>query len=197
MYSLPDSANKLIDEFSRLPGIGKKTAQRLAFYLLSTDKNFVMQLSESLTDIKSKIFNCSVCHGITEVDPCKICDDKNRNENILCVVEKPYDIFVFEKINSFKGKYHVLGGSLSPLDGIGPDELNIKSLIDRVAKSMEIIIATNSNIEGETTALYLAKILNKKGVSISKLARGVPVGSDLEYIDEATLIRAMEGRTSV
>ena len=100
MYSLPDSANKLIDEFSRLPGIGKKTAQRLAFYLLSTDKNFVMQLSESLTDIKSKIFNCSVCHGITEVDPCKICDDKNRNENILCVVEKPYDIFVFEKINS-------------------------------------------------------------------------------------------------
>ena len=197
MYSLPDSANKLIDEFSRLPGIGKKTAQRLAFYLLSTDKNFVMQLSESLTDIKSKIFNCSVCHGITEVDPCKICDDKNRNENILCVVEKPYDIFVFEKINSFRGKYHVLGGSLSPLDGIGPDELNIKSLIDRVAKSMEIIIATNSNIEGETTALYLAKILNKKGVSISKLARGVPVGSDLEYIDEATLIRAMEGRTSV
>ena len=197
MYSLPDSANKLIDEFSRLPGIGKKTAQRLAFYLLSTDKNFVMQLSESLTDIKSKIFNCSVCHGITEVDPCKICDDKNRNENILCVVEKPYDIFVFEKINSFKGKYHVLGGSLSPLDGIGPDELNIKSLIDRVAKSMEIIIATNSNIEGETTALYLAKILNKKGAAISKLARGVPVGSDLEYIDEATLIRAMEGRTSV
>tara|TARA_Y100000748_G_scaffold303267_2_gene307846 strand:+ start:3499 stop:4092 length:594 start_codon:yes stop_codon:yes gene_type:complete len=197
MYSLPDSANKLIDNFSRLPGIGRKTAQRLVFHLLSTDGELTYNLSDSLKDLKLKIKNCSICHGITESNPCKICSDPKRDDTLLCVVENPYDVFVFEKINSFMGKYHILGGVLSPLDGIGPDDLNIDSLLKRLEQGIEIIIATNPSVEGETTALYLAKILSDKNLSISKLARGIPVGSDLEYVDDATLIRAMEGRVSI
>ena len=196
MFSLPSSVNKLIEELSNFPGIGKKTAQRLAFHILKTHKNKILSLSQSLKDVKSKIIFCSVCHGITELDPCIICNDENRT-SILCVVEEAEDIFIFEKTNSFGCKYHVLGGALSPLDGIGPDELNINSLVDRVDSGMEIIIATNPSVEGETTALYIAKILADKNVTISKLARGVPVGGDLEYVDDATLIRAIEGRISV
>ena len=197
MHTLPDSANKLIDELSRLPGVGRKTAQRLAFYFLSSDVELSHSLSNALLDIKQKIKSCSICHGITEEDPCKICDDNKRNDSLICVVENAYDIFVFEKTNSFSGKYHILGGALSPLDGIGPEDLNIDTLLDRVVEGMEVIIATNPSVEGETTALYLSNILGKKGASVTKLARGVPVGSDLEYVDEATLIRAMEGRVSV
>ena len=197
MHLLPESANKLIDEFSRLPGIGKKTAQRLTFYLLNSKQEYVHDLSNALKDIKIKIHKCSLCHGITESDPCMICNNEERDKNTLCVVENAYDIFVFEKTNSFRGKYHVLDGALSPLDGIGPDELNIKSLVNRISSGMEIIIATNPSVEGETTSLYLAKILADKDVTLSKLARGVPVGGDLEYVDDATLIRAMEGRISV
>ena len=197
MQALPDSANRLIDEFSRLPGIGRKTAQRLAFHLLNSEKETVYRLSDALKDIKIKVQDCSLCHGITEDDPCKICNDVKRDDHLLCIVENAYDIFVFEKTNSFRGKYHVLDGALSPLDGIGPDELNIKSLVNRISSGMEIIIATNPSVEGETTSLYLAKILADKDVTLSKLARGVPVGSDLEYVDDATLIRAMEGRISV
>ena len=197
MHSLPDSANKLIDELSRLPGIGRKTAQRLAFHFLSSDEEQSHSLSQSLLDIKIKIKNCSICHGITEEDPCKICNDPRKNDSFICVVENAYDIFIFEKTNSFSGKYHVLGGALSPLDGIGPDDLNIESLINRIKDGFEVVIATNPSVEGETTALYLSKILGQKGVSVTKLARGVPVGSDLEYVDDATLIRAMEGRVSV
>lgn len=197
MHLLPESANKLIDEFSRLPGIGKKTAQRLTFYLLNSKQEYVHDLSNALKDIKIKIQKCSLCHGITESDPCMICNNEERDKNTLCVVENAYDIFVFEKTNSFRGKYHVLDGALSPLDGIGPDELNIKSLVNRISSGMEIIIATNPSVEGETTSLYLAKILADKDVTLSKLARGVPVGGDLEYVDDATLIRAMEGRISV
>jgi recombination protein RecR len=197
MHTLPDSASRLIDELSRLPGVGRKTAQRLAFHFLSSDVELSHSLSNALLDIKQKIKNCSSCHGITEEDPCKICDDNKRNDSLICVVENAYDIFVFEKTNSFSGKYHILGGSLSPLDGIGPEDLNIDTLLDRVVEGMEVIIATNPSVEGETTALYLSNILGKKGASVTKLARGVPVGSDLEYVDEATLIRAMEGRVSV
>ncbi len=197
MQSLPDSVIRLIDELSRLPGIGNKTAQRLAFHLLNSDKELSDSLSNALLDIKIKIKQCSNCNGITEEDPCKICDDPRRDDGLLCVVENAYDIFVFEKINSFSGRYHVLGGALSPLDGIGPEDLKINSLLKRVNDGMEVVIATNPSVEGETTALYLSKILANKGVKVSKLARGVPVGSDLEYIDEATLIRAMEGRVSV
>ena len=197
MHTLPDSANRLIDELSRLPGVGRKTAQRLAFHFLSSDSELSHSLSNALLDIKQKIKSCSICHGITEEDPCKICDDNKRNDSLICVVENAYDIFVFEKTNSFSGKYHILGGALSPLDGIGPEDLNIDTLLDRVVEGMEVIIATNPSVEGETTALYLSNILGKKGASVTKLARGVPVGSDLEYVDEATLIRAMEGRVSV
>ena len=197
MHTLPDSASRLIDELSRLPGVGRKTAQRLAFHFLSSDVELSNSLSNALLDIKQKIKNCSNCHGITEEDPCKICNDNKRNDSLICVVENAYDIFVFEKTNSFSGKYHILGGALSPLDGVGPEDLNIDTLLDRVNKGMEVIIATNPSVEGETTALYLSNILSKKGASVTKLARGVPVGSDLEYVDEATLIRAMEGRVSV
>ena len=198
MHSLPKSVNRLIIEFSNLPGIGKKTAQRLAFYILKSDKQKVSFLSESLKDVKEKIIYCSKCHGITEKDPCIICENEKRNNNSICIVESARDIFIFERTNSFDGKYHVLGGVLSPLDGIGPDELNINSLLERIIPNMEIIIATNSSIEGETTSLYLNKVLSKfENIKITRLARGLPVGGDIEYLDEATLIRAMEERISI
>ncbi len=197
MKSLPNSAKKLIQEFSNLPGIGRKTAQRLTFYILQIEREKVFSLSQALLQIKQKIHNCIECNGITEEEICSVCTDPNRDNNIICVVENSHDIIVFEKTNGFNGKYHVLGGTLSPLDGIGPEELNIKGLLERIDDGMEIILATNSNVEGETTALYLTKILSNKNISISRLARGIPIGSDLGYIDSATLVRAMEGRTSV
>ena len=195
MQTLPASANKLIEELSRLPGIGKKTAQRLAFHILKTDTSIVYRLSDSLKDVKNKVRSCSSCGGITEEEICVICNDPKRDNNQLCIVEDAPDIYVFERTNIFKGTYHVLGGALSPLDGIGPDELNMGRLMDRIEPGMEIIIATNPTVEGETTALYISKKLSDSDVKVTRLARGIPVGGDLEYTDEATLIRAMEGRT--
>ena len=195
MQTLPASANKLIEELSRLPGIGKKTAQRLAFHILKEDTSIVYRLSDSLKDVKNKVRSCSSCGGITEEETCVICNDPKRDNNQLCIVEDAPDIYVFERTNIFKGTYHVLGGALSPLDGIGPDELNMGRLMDRIKPRMEIIIATNPTVEGETTALYISKKLSDSEVKITRLARGIPVGGDLEYTDEATLIRAMEGRT--
>ena len=195
MHSLPESTNKLIAELSRLPGIGKKTAYRLAFHLLKTDKIIVDRLSESLIDVKNKVRSCSSCGGITEDEVCIICIDPKRDKNQICIVEDAPDIYAFERTNIYKGIYHVLGGALSPIDGVGPDELNMDGLIDRIKPEMEIIIATNPTVEGETTALYISKILSDFAVEITRLARGIPVGGDLEYTDEATLIRAMEGRT--
>ena len=197
MQSLPDSANRLIEEFSRHPGIGRKTAQRLTFHLLKTEKETVYRLSDVLRDVKIKVHECSVCGGITEEDPCVICTSPKRNKNMLCIVEEAPDIYAFERTNSFNGYYHVLGGALSPLDGIGPDELNLSNLLSRIQTGMEIVIATNPSVEGETTALFLAKYLAKKDITVTRLARGLPVGGNLEYTDEATLIRAMEGRTSL
>jgi len=197
LQSLPDSANRLIEEFSRLPGIGRKTAQRLTFHLLKTEKETVYRLSDVLRDVKMKVHECSVCGGITEEDPCVICSSPKRNKNLLCIVEEAPDIYAFERTNSFNGYYHVLGGALSPLDGIGPDELNLSNLLSRIHTGMEIVVATNPSVEGETTALFLAKYLAKKDITITRLARGLPVGGNLEYTDEATLIRAMEGRTSL
>ena len=197
MKNLPNSAKKLIQEFSNLPGIGRKTAQRLTFYILQIEKEKVSNLSQALLEIKEKIHNCNVCNGITEEQTCSICTDPNRDSNIICVVEHSHDIIVFEKTNGFNGRYHVLGGTLSPLDGVGPEDLNIQNLLKRIDAGMEVILATNSNVEGETTALYLTKILSKKEIRLSRLARGIPIGSDLGYIDSATLMRAMEGRTSV
>ena len=195
MQTLPASANKLIEELSRLPGIGKKTAQRLAFHILKADTSIVYRLSDSLKDVKNKVRSCSSCGGITEEETCVICNDPKRDNNQLCIVEDAPDIYVFERTNIFKGTYHVLGGALSPLDGIGPDELNMGRLMDRIEPGMEIIIATNPTVEGETTALYISKKLSDSDVKVTRLARGIPVGGDLEYTDEATLIRAMEGRT--
>ena len=195
MQTLPASANKIIEELSRLPGIGKKTAQRLAFHLLKADTSIVYRLSDSLKDVKNKVRSCSSCGGITEEETCVICNDPKRDNNQLCIVEDAPDIYVFERTNIFKGTYHVLGGALSPLDGIGPDELNMGRLMDRIKPGMEIIIATKPTVEGETTALYISKKLSDSDVKVTRLARGIPVGGDLEYTDEATLIRAMEGRT--
>ncbi len=194
MGFVPPPVEKLIEAFARFPGIGKKTAQRMAFYVLKSDNQYAVQLAEAVMDVKSKILNCSMCGGITVEDPCSICSDSKRQEDLLCIVEESSDIYAFEKTNTFRGKYHVLGGVLSPLDGVGPDDLTIDNLMSRVTEGMEIILATNPSVEGEATALYIGKLLKEKGVKSSRLARGIPVGGALEYVDEATLIRAIEGR---
>ena len=173
------------------------TAQRLVFHILNSKREYSEGLSNALSTIHTKITHCTICHSITESNPCVICSDNKRDDTIICVVENPYEIFVFEKTNSYRGKYHVLGGVLSPLDGVGPEDLNIDSLIERITPNIEVMLAINPSVEGETTSLYLAKILMEKNTKTTRLARGVPFGSDLEYIDQATLIRAMEGRTSV
>ena len=197
MNSFPDSIIQLIEAFSCFPGIGKKTAQRMAFYVLKSPSNIASQLSQSVINMKSKIRFCSICNGITENDPCNICSNVKRDQSSICIVEQASDVYTFEKTNSYHGVYHVLGGVLSPLDGIGPDDLSIKSLISRVQPNYEVVIATNPSIEGEATSLYIAKILKEKSVKVTRLARGLPMGGDLEYLDEATLMRAMEGRTVI
>ena len=197
MGFVPPPVEKLIDAFAKFPGIGKKTAQRMAFDVLKSNNEQAVHLAEAVMDVKSKILMCSMCGGITVDDPCAICLDSKRREDLLCIVEEPSDIYAFEKTNSYRGKYHVLGGVLSPLDGIGPDDLTIDQLMSRVNSDMEVILATNPSVEGEATALYIGKLLKEKGIKSSRLARGLPVGGDLEYIDEATLIRAIEGRVAL
>tara|TARA_B100002052_G_scaffold224177_1_gene206273 strand:- start:886 stop:1479 length:594 start_codon:yes stop_codon:yes gene_type:complete len=197
LNSFPDSLNNLIDEFSRFPGIGKKTAQRMAFYVLNSTNNLADELSHAIQSLKSKIRFCEKCHGISEDVLCQICSDPRRDSTSICVVENPADIYTFEKTNIFKGLYHVLGGVLSPLDGIGPDDLNINSLIERVNTDDEILVATNATIEGEATCLYLANILEKESVKVTRLARGLPIGGDLEFVDDATIMRAIEDRSAM
>ena len=197
MESFPDSIIRLIDRFSRFPGIGKKTAQRMAFHILKDSKKNAQSLADAVQDVKSSISGCSICGGITEDDPCIICSDSKRNKSLICVVEVPSDIFAFERTSGFNGVYHVLNGVLSPLDGIGPDELTIDSLVARLKPDDEIVLALNPSIEGDTTCLYISKLLSEKNIKISRLARGLPVGSELEYTDDATLMRAMEGRTNI
>ena len=197
MESYPQSVERLISEFAKFPGIGKKTAQRMAFHVLMSNNEHSAHLAQAVMDVKTKILLCSSCGGITEDDPCHICSDPKRDKNLICIVEDPADIYAFERMGIFRGLYHVLGGVISPLDGIGPDSLTIDRLLTRIQEGMEIILATNASIEGDTTALYLGKILNKKGVKVTRLARGIPVGGELEYIDEATLQRAIEGRTQL
>ena len=197
MAVYPKSANTLIEQLSKLPGIGRKTAQRLAFFILKSDNEDIRNLSDAITNIKRKIIFCECCGIMTEQTICDICTDNDREDSIICVVEEPQDIYVFEKTNAFHGRYHVLGGVLSPLDGIGPEDLNLQNLYKRVKAGMEIILATNPSIEGDTTSLYLAKMLENLGAKVHRLARGLPVGSDLEYMDELTVVRAMEGRTIV
>jgi recombination protein RecR len=195
--AVPDSIDRLIEQFAKFPGIGKKTAERMSFYLLNTPNEQSIHLAEAILDMKQSILSCSICGSITQEDPCTLCSDVKRDDNLICVVEDADDIYRLEKTNSYMGRYHVLGGVLSPLDGIGPDELNIDSLLIRVKKGMEIVLATNPNIEGEATNLYLAKLLKNKGAIVTRLARGLPVGSDLEYTDDATILSAMEGRTAL
>jgi len=196
MNVYPQSVKKLIQEFTKFPGIGKKTAQRLAFYIMSSSKENAAKFASSVVDVKKMVKACTICGGIADNELCDICQNNNRDPLTVCVVEHPEDIFVFERTNSFRGVYHVLGGSLSPLDGIGPEDLNIHSLVKRIVPEMEIILATNASIEGDATALYLQKIFFDKNVIVTRLARGLPVGGELEYTDEATLMRALEGRTT-
>ena len=196
---MPDFAmpiERLIEELKRLPGIGQKTAQRLAFHLLRTTKEEAMALAEAIREAKERIGVCSVCNNITDTDPCLYCASASRNQKTICVVEEPNNILAVEKTRQYSGLYHVLGGSLSPLSGVGPEKLKIKSLIERLKKGAveEIIIATNPTAEGEATAVYLSKLIKPLGVRVTRIGVGIPVGSDLEYADEVTMLKAMEGR---
>lgn len=187
---------RLIDEFKHLPGIGQKTAQRLAFFILRADKEDALGLAEAIRDAKEKIRTCTVCNNITDTDPCLYCVGPHRTKSIICVVEEAHNIMAIEKTRTYSGMYHVLGGSLSPLSGRGPDQLHIKSLIERLKGGTveEIIMATNPTAEGEATAVYLSKLLKPLGVRVSRIGVGIPVGADLEYADEVTMMKAMEGR---
>ena len=188
--------NKLINELSRLPGIGGKTAQRLAFHILSMDEKSAMELANAISDAKKSMTYCSVCGNLTDTDPCAICSDDSRDKSTICVVESPKDVVAMEKIREDRGYYHVLHGAISPMDGIGPDDINLRSLIVRLQDEAvkELIIATNPNIEGEATAMYIARLIKPSGIKVTRIAHGIPVGGDLEYADEVTLLKAVEGR---
>ncbi len=188
--------NKLINELSRLPGIGGKTAQRLAFHILSMDEKSAMELANAISDAKKSMTYCSVCGNLTDTDPCAICSDDSRDKSTICVVESPKDVVAMEKIREYRGYYHVLNGAISPMDGIGPDDINLRSLIVRLQDEAvkELIIATNPNIEGEATAMYIARLIKPSGIKVTRIAHGIPVGGDLEYADEVTLLKAVEGR---
>ena len=188
--------NKLISELSKLPGIGGKIAQRLAFHILSMDKKNADALADSIRDAKEKMRYCSVCGNLTDTDPCLMCQDTRRRDDVICVVESPRDVAAMERIKEYRGRYHVLHGAISPMEGIGPDDINLKSLIIRLQNEdiKEVIIATNPTIEGEATAMYIAKLIKPSGIKVSRIAHGVPVGGDLDFADEITLLKAVEGR---
>ena len=196
MPDFADSIEKLIQELKHLPGIGQKTAQRLAFHLLRVDKEEALALADAIRDAKEKIRECSVCSNITDTDPCLYCTSVSRNRKQICVIEEPHNILPIEKTRQYNGLYHVLGGSLAPLQGIGPDQLHIKSLIERLKGGgvEEIIVATNPTAEGEGTAVYLSKLIKPLGIRVTRIAMGIPVGSDLEFADEITMLKSMEGR---
>ena len=193
---LPEPLTRLVEQLQRLPGIGAKGAQRLAFHVLKTPREDADRLCEAIRDVKERVTYCSVCNNITDTDPCVYCTGPTRDARLICVVEEPQNVTVVEKTQGFKGLYHVLMGALSPLHGVGPDDLKIKGLLSRVAAGTveEVILATNPTVEGEATALYLARLLKPLGVRVTRIAMGIPVGSDLEYADEVTMTRAMEGR---
>ena len=186
----------LINELSRLPGIGGKTAQRLAFHILSMEEKEARALADSIIEAKQKMTYCSVCGNLTDTDPCVICSDPSRDRSVICVVETPKDVVAMEKIKEYNGLYHVLHGAISPMEGIGPEDINLKQLIVRLQNEdvRELILATNPNIEGEATAMYIARLIKPSGIRVSRIAHGIPVGGDLEYADEVTLLKAMEGR---
>ena len=196
-YAAP--IEKLINEFSKLPGIGKKTAQRLAFHVINSSEAEARELATTIMKAKKNIKYCQICFNLTDKDKCYICSNKTRNTSILCVVESPRDVIAMEKTREFKGVYHILHGSISPLEGIGPEDIKIRELLYRMNENnfKEVILATNPNIEGEATGMYISKLLKPMGVKTTRIARGIPVGGDLEYIDEATLARALEGRIEI
>jgi recombination protein RecR len=196
MRGYPKPLARLINEMSKLPGIGSKTAQRLAFYILSLDDKEANQLADAITTAKREMKYCSVCGNLTDEDPCAICSDPSRDPNQICVVESPKDVMAMERIKEYNGLYHVLHGVISPMEGIGPEDINLMPLLKRLQANdvKELIIATNPNIEGEATAMYLARLIKPSGIKVSRIAHGIPVGGDLEYADEVTLLKAMEGR---
>lgn len=195
MFGSAGSVERLANWLARLPGIGRKTAARLAFHILKLPNEEAFELADLIREVKEKVSFCSVCYNISESDPCSTCCDPRRKRDVICVVEDAMDAAALDKVDQYRGQFHVLGGRLSPLDGIGPDDLRIKELLHRVSSEVkEIIVATNPNVEGEATALYLAKLISPLGPKVTRIARGLPVGSDLEYADSVTLSRALEGR---
>lgn len=198
MHYTSESLERLIEEFSRLPGVGRRSAYRMAMYILKLPREEVIQLSQALVNVKDRIKYCSICWNFTEKDPCMICVSSKRDRSVICVVEEPGDVHALEKTNEYKGLYHVLGGVLSPLDGIAPEDLKMKELLGRIDTNVEeVILALNPTVEGEATTIYLTRLLKPLGVKMSRIARGLPVGSDLEYADEATLVWALEGRVEI
>jgi len=199
MSYYPDSLLKLIKNLTRLPGIGEKTAERLAMHILRAPRKEAEQLSHSIIEIKEKVKLCPRCFGLSDTDVCSVCSDPSRTPSILCVVEQPADMVAIEKSGSFKGRYHILEGALSPMDGIGPEDIRIKELITRIARDKieEVVLATSTNIEGETTAGYIAEQLKNQPVKVTRIASGVPIGGDLKYVDQVTLKKAMETRHAI
>jgi recombination protein RecR len=196
--SLPEPIIRLIEELTRLPGIGPKSAQRLAFHILKTPQEQADRLANAVREVKERVTYCSICNNITDSDPCLLCRSDTRDQRLICVVEEPQNVTAIDRGREFKGVFHVLMGTLSPLQGIGPDDLKIKGLLTRVGNgATEVILATNPTVEGEATAIYLARLLKPLGVKVTRIAMGVPVGSDLEYADEVTMQRAMDGRREV
>ncbi len=196
--SLPEPLTRLIEELQRLPGIGPKGAQRLAFFMLKAPREQADRLAAAVRELKERVTYCSICNAITDTDPCAYCRSDERDHSIICVVEEPQNVTAVEKSREFKGVYHVLMGALSPLQGIGPDDLKIRGLLTRISDGVnEVILATNPNVDGEATAIYLARLLKPLGVRVTRIAMGVPVGSDLEYADEVTMHKALEGRREV
>ena len=195
----PPVVNELLEEFKRLPGIGQKTAERLSFFLLRGSSEQANKLADAIRQVKEKIILCSQCHGITEINPCDICRDPKRDSSFVCVVEEPHNVYAMENMGYFRGVYHVLMGVISPLDGIGPAELTIEALKKRVFKDniQEVLLATNPDMEGESTAVYIAKILKSANIKITRIAKGLPVGGNIEYADEVTLMKSLEGRTEM
>ena len=199
MRDFAEPLARLIDELKRLPGIGQKSAQRIAFHLERTSREDAERLAAAVLDVKDKIKLCSVCNNLTEHDPCEFCSDPTRDSSVICVVETPYNAIAIEKTREFQGQYHILHGALSPLQGIGPDQLKLKSLLERLrgGQIREIIVATNPNVEGEATASYISQLLRPLGVKVTRIAMGIPVGSELEFADEVTMLKAIEGRREI
>lgn len=196
MKDYPEPVSRLIAELKELPGIGAKSAQRIAFHILHTAKDEALHLARAIIDVKEKIVTCSVCNNVTDDDPCIYCSSPERNPRVVCVVEEPPNVVAIEKTHEFKGRYHVLMGSLSPLSGVGPEQLKIAGLLSRIGEGEieEVILATNPNVEGEATAIYLSKLIKPLGIRVTRIAMGIPVGSELDYTDEVTMGKALEGR---